>query len=127
MSGEPNTVNYRKDIDGLRAVAVLAVVLFHLEFTFLPGGFVGVDVFFVISGYLITKILTRQIGNEAFSFIEFYARRVKRLMPAALVLIATTLLFAYFILTPDKYVDLAKSGVMATVLSVNFWFAFNTM
>ena len=126
MSREPNTVNYRKDIDGLRAVAVLAVVLFHLEFTFLPGGFVGVDVFFVISGYLITKILTRQIGNNAFSFIEFYARRVKRLMPAALAVIATTIIFAYFILTPDKYVELAKSGVMATVLSVNFWFAFNS-
>lgn len=126
MSGAENTKNYRKDIDGLRAIAVLAVVLFHLEFTFLPGGFVGVDVFFVISGYLITKILTRQIGNNDFSFIEFYARRVKRLMPAALVLIATTIVFAYFILTPDKYVELAKSGVMATVFSVNFWFAFNS-
>ena len=126
MSDAPNTLKYRKDIDGIRAIAVLAVVIFHLEFAFLPGGFVGVDVFFVISGFLITKILNKQISNNSFSFFEFYARRIKRLMPAVLVLIALTLVFAYFILTPDKYVELAKSGVMATVFGVNFWFAFNS-
>ncbi|MDA7642772.1 acyltransferase [Akkermansiaceae bacterium] len=80
------TKHYRPEIDGLRAISVIGVVLFHLELGF-PGGFVGVDVFFVISGYLITGILLRQLGEDRFSLMEFWARRVRRIVPAAMVMV----------------------------------------
>src|SRR4051794_1151150 len=75
-------MTYRSDIDGLRAVAVLSVVLFHAGFPSITGGFVGVDIFFVISGYLITGIIGDQAGRGAFSFLTFYERRVRRILPA---------------------------------------------
>src|SRR4051812_4608353 len=81
---------YRADIDGLRAIAVLAVVAFHAFPAWLPGGFVGVDVFFVISGYLITGILIEEHDAGRFTFLAFYARRARRIFPAlVLVLVAT--------------------------------------
>ena len=75
-------VDYRADIDGLRAIAVLAVVFNHLAPNLLPGGFIGVDVFFVISGYLITSILLREIKGDFFTFYGFYERRARRIFPA---------------------------------------------
>lgn len=72
---------YRPEIDGLRAVAVLSVILFHLNPTWLPGGFLGVDIFFVISGYLITSIISQEIQNNTFSYKDFYNRRIKRIYP----------------------------------------------
>ena len=75
-------MKYRPEIDGLRAIAVLSVVIFHLFPASLPGGFAGVDIFFVISGYLITSIIARDIKNEEFSFIDFYSRRARRFFPA---------------------------------------------
>ena len=74
-------LKYRPDIDGLRAVAVVPVVLFHLGLSWMPGGFVGVDVFFVISGYLITTIIAREIGAGTFSILDFYERRIRRIFP----------------------------------------------
>ena len=74
--------NYRPDIDGLRAVAVLAVVLHHLSASLVPGGYVGVDVFFVISGYLITRIISREMEEGTFTFVRFYERRAWRIFPA---------------------------------------------
>jgi peptidoglycan/LPS O-acetylase OafA/YrhL len=88
-----STVAYRADIDGLRALAVLAVILFHLDPSWLPGGFVGVDVFFVISGYLISRILHDGIREGSFSFAEFYARRMRRIVPALAFVILTRRLF----------------------------------
>ena len=82
---------YRKDIDGLRAIAVLAVFYFHLYPTLLPGGFLGVDVFFVISGYLITSIILRENAQGVFSFKRFYARRIKRIFPALFYQMSITL------------------------------------
>ncbi|WP_049124578.1 acyltransferase family protein, partial [Burkholderia cenocepacia] len=83
------TLVYRPDIDGLRAAAVLAVVLFHAFPSALPGGFVGVDVFFVISGYLITGILTADLGTDRLSFLHFYARRIRRIFPALVIVLLT--------------------------------------
>lgn len=75
-------VRYRPEIDGLRAVAVLSVIIFHLNNRWLPGGFLGVDIFFVISGFLITNIILSEIQNGSFSFRDFYTRRIKRIYPA---------------------------------------------
>lgn len=126
MTTTTNSEGYRADIDGLRALAVLAVVLFHLEFSIISGGFVGVDVFFVISGFLITTIIVKQINANTFSLLNFYSRRVKRLMPAVLSVIVVTLIASFFLLTPDKYEELAKTAIISTLFSVNFWFALNS-
>ena len=79
-------INYRADIDGLRAIAVLGVVLFHLNVPGFSGGFVGVDIFFVISGYLITSILNKEINEKSFSLMRFYERRIRRIAPAIKIL-----------------------------------------
>src|SRR3981081_1177588 len=88
-SGERNFhPNYRPDIDGLRALAILPVVGFHAFPNWFPGGFIGVDVFFVISGFLISTIIFRSLNRSDFSFVEFYARRIRRIFPALLVVLA---------------------------------------
>lgn len=108
---------YRPAIDGLRAVAVLAVLVFHLNSAWLPGGFVGVDVFFVISGYLITSILARDFEHGNFSLARFYQRRIARLLPAFFTVALATTLAAIALCMPR---DLASTGVtlVATALSV---------
>ena len=114
---------YRPDVDGLRALAVTAVVLFHAGLTALPGGYVGVDVFFVISGYLITRQVVLGVQRGGFSFVEFYTRRVRRLLPAALATAALTLLFAWIVVPAFRLAEIAKS-VAAAALSVSnifFW------
>ncbi len=93
-------IKYRTEIDGLRTVAVIPVILFHLGYGFAKGGFYGVDVFFVISGYLITKILTDNIENGTFSMYQFWIRRVKRLLPLLLTVILTTLFVAPLLFKP---------------------------
>ena len=113
--------SYRPDIDGLRAVAVLAVVLNHLSSSLIPGGFVGVDVFFVISGYLITGIIGREIDEGRFTFARFYERRARRIFPALFAMLAATLTAGYFLLLPSDYVR-AFQGALATV-----FFASNLM
>ena len=115
---------YRPDIDGLRAIAVISVVLFHLEKSLLPGGFVGVDIFFVISGYLITKLIYKELqANGSFSFRNFYLRRLRRLFPALFVTLLFSSLFAIKLLAPADMVEFAKS-LVASVFSVSnifFW------
>ena len=91
IAPDSHAVKYRPDIDGLRAVAVLAVILFHCWPLWFVSGFVGVDIFFVISGYLITSILLTQLEGGTFSLFDFYSRRVRRIFPALLVVLATTL------------------------------------
>jgi peptidoglycan/LPS O-acetylase OafA/YrhL len=115
-------LRYRPEIDGLRAIAVLVVILFHAGAN-LPGGFIGVDIFYVISGFLITKIIVGALHENRFSFAEFYSRRVKRLLPAAFFMLLATVLFGYVILTPDKYLELSKSAVYASIFLANVWFA----
>lgn len=116
-------MRYRRDIDGLRAISVLSVVAFHLEHSLLPGGFLGVDVFFVISGYLITGIIWREAQERQFSIAKFYERRIRRIMPALLVLLAATTIASAVILLPLDLVGEAKSvfATLAFVANVYFW------
>ena len=119
----PQSTDYRPDIDGLRAIAVLAVIFFHLHESLLPGGFVGVDVFFVISGFLITRNILREIECGAFSLLEFYRRRVKRIAPAMLVVVAVTLLFSQLLMLPEDARSASKSAFasVASLANVYFW------
>ena len=112
---------YRPEIDGLRAVAVIGVVLFHLGLGF-PGGFVGVDVFFVISGYLITGILLRQLIEDRFSLVDFWARRIRRIAPAAIVMVIGTLLIGGYLQTPGRYSELARSAMAHVLMASNCYF-----
>jgi peptidoglycan/LPS O-acetylase OafA/YrhL len=94
---------YLPHIDGLRGISVLAILLFHLDITFFGGGFVGVDVFFIISGFLITQLIAREIGSGTFSFANFYARRIKRIFPALFVMLFITSLAAILFLGAREY------------------------
>jgi len=115
-------LKYRPDIDGLRAVAILSVLAFHLRPWRVPGGFVGVDVFFVISGYLISAIVFAEIADGRFSVLGFYERRVRRIFPALFVmLILVTAVITYFLL-PNELVDYSKSVIAAATSSSNFYF-----
>ena len=105
MSTHPN---YRPDIDGLRAIAVLSVILFHAFPAIVPGGFIGVDVFFVISGYLISTILFSNLETNHFSIFDFYGRRIRRIFPALSVVLAACLILGWFVLLPDEYAQLGK-------------------
>ncbi len=104
-------IKYRPDIDGLRTIAVIGVVIFHAFPSLLRGGFVGVDVFFVISGYLITKIINTSITEKNFSIIEFYSRRINRIFPALILVLITTLIFSWFTLLPSDLQALGKHVV----------------
>ncbi len=99
---------YRADIDGLRAIAILSVVGFHMFPLWFPGGFIGVDIFFVISGFLISTIIFGSLERNNFSFLDFYIRRIKRIFPALLLILFACLLIGWFILTPAEYKQLGK-------------------
>lgn len=111
---------YRPDIDGLRAVAVLAVLVFHAFPAWLPGGFVGVDVFFVISGYLITILLQQNSADGNFSLLAFYGRRIRRIFPALLLMLATVWGLAYGLLMPGELQELGRSMVYSAFFGNNF-------
>jgi peptidoglycan/LPS O-acetylase OafA/YrhL len=114
---------YRADIDGIRSLAVLSVFFFHLQPSLLPGGFLGVDVFFVISGYLITGIIIRENHLRTFSFIHFYTRRVKRIFPALFVVLLLSAFVATFLLPPATYDSFMKSARYASGQLANFFFS----
>ncbi|RBP51112.1 acyltransferase family protein [Arenicella xantha] len=117
-------LKYRPDIDGLRAIAVASVVLFHLQESLLPGGFVGVDIFFVISGYLITKLIYSELSETGqFSFKRFYIRRVRRLFPALFSIFLLCLVLAYLLFSPSYLVEFAQSLITAffSVSNIFFW------
>lgn len=104
----PSISNYRSEIDGLRAFAVLSVVAYHAFPNWLSGGFIGVDVFFVISGFLITSHIFEKLDNKQFSFVDFFGRRIRRLFPALILIMACSLAFGWFALLADEYAQLGK-------------------
>lgn len=114
---------YRPEIDGLRAIAVLAVIIFHAKLGWLSGGFVGVDVFFVISGFLITSIIARENETIGFDIFRFYERRVRRIFPVLSVVVATTAVLSALVLVPRDYVGFAKSAIAAMAFYSNFFFS----
>src|SRR3979490_2477865 len=101
-------VPYRADIDGLRAVAVLAVVAYHLLPRSIPGGFVGVDVFFVLSGFLISGIIFKNLAEERWSFVTFYVRRILRIFPALILVVSLSITVGWVVLGPDEFKQLGK-------------------
>lgn len=119
-------INYRKDIDGLRAFAVLSVIFFHLDFGWIKSGFLGVDIFFVISGYLITSIIYRDLQNNTFSIKGFYLKRIRRISPALIFVLIFTTILAWAILLPAELRQYAKSMLSALASVSNLYF-FNSM
>lgn len=116
-------MKYRPEIDGLRAVAVLPVILFHAGFQFLSGGFLGVDIFFVLSGFLITTIIMQEHAEGKFSLKNFYKRRARRILPALFLVILATLPFAWFWLLPTQLKDYSQSvlGAVFFFSNIHFW------
>ena len=115
-------MKYRQDIDGLRAIAVLAVVLFHFGVTGMSGGYAGVDIFFVISGFLITSILMKDAENESISFLGFYEKRIRRLFPALFATVLASFVAAYFIFMPDEFREFGRSAIAAIAYLSNVFF-----
>ena len=116
-------LSYRPDIDGLRAVAVISVILFHIHADLLPGGFLGVDIFFVISGYLITSIIQRELAEQRFSLLNFYQRRAKRILPAFLFMLAACTVACVWLLTPDDFIAYLRSLRSSLLFGANLFFA----
>jgi peptidoglycan/LPS O-acetylase OafA/YrhL len=115
-------MDYRREIDGLRAIAVVPVILFHAGFETFRGGFVGVDIFFVISGYLITTIIFTELQQEKFSIISFYERRARRILPALFLVMLVSIPFAWFWLPASDMKDFSKSLAAVSIFSSNFLF-----
>ncbi len=112
---------YRPDIDGLRAVAVMAVLLFHAGLG-CPGGYVGVDVFFVISGFLITRLILQEVQDGRFSLARFWERRIRRIFPILFVVIGVTLVLAWTYVWPYEFAAIANSALWMSVMASNFYF-----
>lgn len=123
MSKPEGNLYYRPDIDGLRALAVCFVILYHAFPHSFRGGFIGVDVFFVISGYLIGGIILRELSAGTFSLLHFYSRRILRIFPALILMLAVVLLVGHFVLFPDEYQSLGKHtlGGAAFVANLVYW------
>lgn len=121
-AARPRELKYRPEIDGLRAVAVIPVILYHAGYGAFRGGFVGVDVFFVISGYLITTILIDDLKGQEFSILSFYERRVRRILPALFTVVLVSVLAAWFICVPHDMNDFLSSLIGVTTFSSNIFF-----
>ena len=122
---------YRPEIDGLRAVSVFAVIIYHANFvlfghTLFQGGFIGVDIFFVISGYLITNLILKEIlQTNQFSFKYFYERRIRRIIPVLVIVLIVTSVISYFVLLPPSLIDYGKSVFSIIFFISNYYFYLN--
>ncbi len=119
---------YKPEIDGLRSIAILSVVFYHAGFflddkNIIPGGFLGVDIFFVISGYLITSIILRNVRNHTFSFIDFYERRARRILPILLFVMVVSIPFAWLFILPSQFVDFSYQIITGIFFSSNIYFS----
>jgi len=119
-AGVRSGISYRSDIDGLRAVAVLSVIAFHVAPGWFKGGFVGVDVFFVISGFLISSIIYKELGSGTFSVVEFYVRRIRRIYPALFLVLSFVCVAGWILLLPSDFVALGKQIVGGSTFVANF-------
>ncbi|MBK2094671.1 acyltransferase [Francisella philomiragia] len=117
-----SNIQYRKDIDGLRAFAVLSVVLFHLQINWIKSGFLGVDIFFVISGYLITSIIIKNIHSNSFSIKSFYLKRIRRILPALIVVLSISTFFAWLILLPQDLLNYSESLISSISSLANIYY-----
>ncbi len=113
---------YRKEIDGLRAIAILPVVFFHAGFSYASGGYVGVDIFLVISGYLITSLILSDKSNNKFSLLNFYERRARRILPALFLVILLSIPFAFLLMLPIELTNFSWSVLATTFFSSNIFF-----
>jgi len=124
----PSNLSYRPEIDGLRAIAVLSVIFYHAKIIisgrdWFEGGFIGVDIFFVISGYLITRIILSEVQTTGtFSFLNFYERRARRILPMLFVVIATAFTYGFFTLLPNEIRELSLSSLFSILFTSNFYF-----
>ncbi len=118
----PNIHTYRPEIDGLRAIAVIAVIWFHAGLPGAPAGYIGVDIFFVISGYLITSLIRHDLQKNRFSISHFYERRARRILPALYVVTAATLIISAFILGAREMRQLSNSVIFVVTFLSNFHF-----
>lgn len=126
IGGDKRSIEYRPDIDGLRAIAVLLVLIYHAGFSFMPSGFIGVDIFFVISGFLTTSIILRAMDKGSFTFSGFYTRRIWRLQPAVIALMVATMAVAAVFYLPDDFVSFLKSDKNVAQFTSNQFFAKET-
>lgn len=117
---------YIKPLDGMRAIAILLVLIFHLDHSLLPGGFIGVDIFFVVSGYIITRNILVQQAGGSFSFSEFYKRRLVRLFPASAVTVVLTLMVSAIIYDPQTVAGVGRTSLYALLSVANIWFWLNS-
>ncbi|NQY42105.1 MAG: acyltransferase [Legionellales bacterium] len=122
MKFENINFKYRPDIDGLRAIAILSIIIYHMNDSLITGGFIGVDIFFVISGYLISLQTFKEINYNTWSIKEFYRRRIKRIIPALFVLIMIVLAFSQQLMLPSDAIKAAKSSLWALFSAANFYF-----
>ncbi|RZO26564.1 MAG: acyltransferase, partial [SAR86 cluster bacterium] len=115
-------MNYRPEIDGLRAMAILPVVFFHLGWPLFNGGYIGVDIFFVISGYLISTLIIKEIDSKKFSLLKFYERRIRRIFPALFLVTVVTMLIGWFLMLPSDFKALSQSVFSVSIFSSNIFF-----
>lgn len=116
-------LSYRPDIDGLRALAVISVILFHINPDYMPSGFLGVDVFFVISGFLITSIIYKEMAEGAFSFANFYNRRIKRILPVFFVVLIVGLVIVRCLFISRDYYSVSNSAIASILFLSNIYFS----
>ena len=119
-------MKYRPEIDGLRAIAVISVVIYHANTALFPGGYLGVDVFFVISGFLITQVIVGDLKADKFTFGNFYERRIRRILPVLYLVLLATIPFAMLWMLPSQKEDFAQSILATTLFSSNFLFWMET-
>ena len=115
-------MNYRKEIDGLRAICILPVIFYHFNLPIFSGGYIGVDIFFVLSGYLICSLVIKDINEKSFSLKNFYERRARRIFPLLFLVIITTTLISKILYSPDYFENIIKSSLSSTFLFSNFYF-----